>query len=182
MKILFFSDIHGIYKNLNYLISLDKKIYFDKVICLGDLYSYGINSDLKHYISNEHVYGFLNSFKDRLICMKGNNDFNSNIKQFDKYYKLEVDGLNMFISHGNIYNMYNNYDYFKDNILIYGHEHIPYIRFFNNTYFINVGSISLPRGESNYSFGIYNNYIFYLYDIDGNIIDKCNFKEEINDD
>ena len=38
--------------------------------------------------------------------------------------------------------------------------------------YINVGSISLPRDNSPYSYCIYENNKFTLYDIEGNIIDS----------
>ena len=44
MKILIMSDIHGDYENLNKVL---KNESFDKLIILGDLFSYGFNYNNK---------------------------------------------------------------------------------------------------------------------------------------
>ena len=38
IKILFFSDIHGIDENLELIKKLDEQEKFDKIVVLGDLY------------------------------------------------------------------------------------------------------------------------------------------------
>ena len=57
-------------------------------------------------------------------------------------------------------------------MLVYGHEHIPYIKKNNDMTYINVGSISLPRDGNKPTYMLYNNKKFTIYDIDGNVIDS----------
>lgn len=82
---------------------------------------------------------------------------------------LFIDGLNIYLTHGNEYNKEKNRK-FKKGILIYGHEHIPYIDSDDNMTYINVGSISLPKNGNKPLYAIYNNEKITLYDIDKNII------------
>ena len=72
MKILFFSDIHGLKKNLNKLKNIIDKEKPDKIVALGDLYYLGFNGPKKGMFDNKAVYAFLNSYQDRLIIIKGN--------------------------------------------------------------------------------------------------------------
>ena len=66
MKILFFSDIHGIDKNLKYIKEIDEKEKFDKIIVLGDLYYPGPDYDNSIVIRSIKVKDYLTGLKDYL--------------------------------------------------------------------------------------------------------------------
>lgn len=177
MKIMFISDIHGIVKNLDYI----KKRFYDlnceKIVVLGDLF-YGYYN-LEYYNPSD-VLDFLNNFDDKIICMKGNCDFNIPLNKFnfvvhDGLFKINIDNYNFYFNHGNLYN-YDNLGEISEGILIYGHEHKPYIRKKGNVLCINPGSISLPRGLFNESYLFYDNGKFIIYDIKENIIDEYKLK------
>ena len=167
MKIVFISDIHGISKNLEHI---DKKVSnADKLVVLGDLYLGGED--------RVEVEKFLNKYKNKLICMKGNCDSLSDIYKssfliIPDISLLLVDDLNIYITHGDKYNIYNNNNKLSNSILVYGHEHIPYIEKDSNMIYINVGSISKPRDDNKETYMIYENRSFTIYDIEENIIDK----------
>ena len=180
MKILFFSDIHGITNNLKILEELDKKEKFDKIVCLGDLYYSGPTFDNSLKVDSKYVLEFLMNFSDRLICMKGNCDSDVDIKASDfpicsNLALINTDNLDIYLTHGNEYSMSKNRKFNRKGILVYGHEHIPYIRQNNDMTYICVGSISLPRGDSKSSYMIYNNKTFTLYSIDNEVIDEVSF-------
>lgn len=61
-------------------------------------------------------------------------------------------------------------------ILVYGHEHIPYIKKNENMIYVNVGSISLPKNNSNPTYAIYKNKNITIYDIYENIIDSIDLQ------
>lgn len=167
MKILFFSDIHGIYDNLEYIRKKEEKENFDKIIVLGDLlnsYNYFSDSDL--------VLEFLNKYANKIIGVKGNcdsfNDINKcNFKVEDECINLCVDDIDICMIHGDKLNKYND-----KKILIFGHLHYPYINKDNNILRICVGSISLPRNNTKPSYLVYENKEFTLYDIYENVIDS----------
>lgn len=170
MKLLFISDIHGIKTNLGHIQQVFTKEKCDKLIVLGDLYyTYGYDND------KEDVEKFLNSFKDKLICVRGNCDDEDTIKTslfiiYEEIYNLKIDDLNIYLTHGHIYNK-NNFNK-TNSILILGHEHIPYIQTIDSNIFINVGSISLPRGNNKPTYMIYDNKTFTIYTINDEKIDE----------
>lgn len=177
MKILFISDIHGITDNLKYIDELDKKEKFDKIVVLGDLYHSGPTFDICKKVDSNAVLKFLMNYSDRIIGTRGNCDSDVDIKATDfpisdNLSLICVDGLDIYCTHGNIYNKEKNSKFNREGILIYGHEHYPYILKKDKMVYINTGSISLPRNNSKASFVIYNNKTFTIYSIDNDIIDK----------
>ena len=109
MKILFFSDIHGIVDNLNIIEKqiIDNKI--DKIVCLGDLYYAGPTYDKKYIVNSKEVHNFLTKYQDILICMKGNCDSAVDIKASDFPISdgvslICVDNLDIYVTHGHEYN------------------------------------------------------------------------------
>lgn len=174
MKILFISDIHGMSDNLHYIDTVINKQRIDKLIVLGDLY---YNDEIDNeYLDIKAVELFLNKHIDKLICMRGNCDFGPKIMT-SKFPICEglsilfVDGLDIYMSHGHEYSKTKN-NCFNKGILIYGHEHIPYIEKRDDMIYINAGSISLPRSESNPTYVIYENRKFTIYDIYSNIVSE----------
>ncbi len=165
MKLLFISDIHGITKNLGCIDNIIINKNIDKLIVLGDLYS--------NYSDNLEVNQFLLKFKDKLICVKGNCDSNINIEGIEMVStikKIEIDSINIYITHGDRYN-YENNNLLKNSILVYGHKHYPFIKKKDDITYICVGSISLPRNNSDPTYMIYENNKFIIYNIDGDVID-----------
>lgn len=174
MKVLFISDIHGITNNLGYIRTLDSKENFDKVVVLGDLYYAGPMYDNKFEVDSLKVKDFLMNFKGRLICMRGNCDSDVDVKSSlfpicSNLSLLYVDGLDIYLSHGDEYSKYKNRKFDRKGVLVYGHEHIPYIEEIDGMIYICVGSISLPRGGSEPSYMIYEDRKFTIYSINGEV-------------
>lgn len=175
MRILFISDIHGITTNLHII----KEEKFDKLVVLGDLYYTGLNSNYTNKdINILYVKELLEEYKDKLICLRGNCDSDVDIKASDfpicnNLTLIHTDNIDIYCTHGNEYSSEKNrkFDGVKG-VLIYGHEHTPYIKKDNNMIYINVGSISLPRNSSGPSYCIYEDRTFTIYNIDKEVIDK----------
>lgn len=177
MKILFISDIHGITNNLPLIeekINIEK---IDKLVCLGDLYYTGPTYNKEYVVDSQNVLEFLTKYSDKLICMKGNCDSAVDIKASDfpicdGVSLINVDDIDIYLTHGNEYSYEKNRKFNYKGILIYGHEHIPYIKKDNKMIYINVGSISLPRNGFNPTYAIYENKKITIYDIYDNIVDN----------
>lgn len=183
MKIIFFSDIHGITTNLHVITELDKKEKFDKIVCLGDLYYPGPSCDDFSCVNSKQVLEFLTSFSDRLVVLRGNCDADVDIKASDfpicdNLSLMCVDGLELYLTHGNIYDINNKRKFNNKGVLIYGHKHYPFIKVEDGITFINVGSISLPKNNSKASYGIYKDGAFYLYNVSGEEIDSINLNNK----
>lgn len=176
MKIMFISDIHGIKNNLDKIRKKYHELSCDKLVVLGDLYYIGPRNKIHNDYDIQYVKSFLESFKDDLICMRGNCDSDVDIMVSDfpivsELSYISVDNNDIYLTHGHIYNE-NNWNK-KKSILIYGHLHIPFIKEHNNNLFINPGSISLPKENNNPTYLIYDNNTFTIYDInDKKIVEK----------
>lgn len=173
MKILFISDIHGIKTNLLKIKKRFNELNCDKLIVLGDLY-YNRNKMFKDYAPN-YVREFLESFKENLICIRGNGDSEvdeliSNFKIINKLGLITTNNVDIYLTHGHIYNE-DNWDR-TNSILIYGHLHKPFIKEFKNNIYINPGSISLPRNDIGPTYLYYDEKQFIIYDINDHEIAK----------
>lgn len=74
------------------------------------------------------------------------------------------------ITHGHIYNKDNPLLMNKGDILLYGHFHIPMIEKIDEKLFLNPGSISLPKNNSEHSFGILEKNKFTIKNLDEKVI------------
>lgn len=175
MKFIVISDIHGIKTNLPKIKERFKKLECDKLIVLGDLFYIGPRNQMIEGYDIEYVKNFLNSFKDKIICIKGNCDseVDEMVCEFPIVHGLGVvSTLNedIYLTHGHIYNEMN---WNKENsTLILGHYHIPFIKNIETNTFINPGSISLPKDNHDPSYLFYDEKEFIIYDINDNVIAK----------
>lgn len=167
MKVLFISDIHGNVNNLNIIDNIE----FDKLVCLGDIYSYGITTNNDEYVENK-----LKKYINKLICLRGNCDYqNKSLFVDNDLYELNIDNHKFYLTHGDKYSISKGNIPFNNSTLIYGHEHIPYIKRQGNTNYICVGSLGKPRYGSEVSYAIYENNSIIIYSINGNVIDRLDY-------
>lgn len=175
MRVLIVSDIHGLSDNLKILENKININDINKIVLLGDLFSslYATSDDRKYITS------FMNKYREKLIVLRGNCDSVDDILLVPvevsdiKYIKL--DDIDFYFTHGNKYRYLKN-DSFTNGVLVYGHEHIPYIKKESDMIYVNVGSLSLPRNELGKSFAIYEDKKINIYSLDTlNIIDSISF-------
>ena len=171
MKILILSDIHEDYKTLNEVLRKEK---FDKLIVLGDLFSYGFKSD---NLKNEKIIKLLLENKDKLILISGNCDFNINFESLNltahEIITLKLNGYYVTLTHGNNYNkgfMPKNHA----NIFISGHTHVPLLLKEKDMIYVNPGSIGNPRFGLNKSYIVFEDKKIIIKDIYNNVIKEMN--------
>lgn len=167
MNLLILSDIHGDYISFKKIVDNEE---FDKIIILGDLFSY--DYDYKNYINSDIIKLILN-LKDKLILIKGNSDYNID------YTKLNLKAFDIItLPYGNNQITYTHGDKYckgflpenHGNIFINGHTHRPILSKENNIIYCNPGSVGKPRGNSNKGYLILKDNKFILKDINKNII------------
>lgn len=177
MKILFISDIHGIKTNLPKIKERFEKLNCDKLVVLGDLYYIGPRNKMIEGYDIDYVKEFLESFKDKLICIKGNCDSEvdkmvSNFPIINELGLIATINEDLYLTHGHIYNESN---WNKENsVLIYGHLHIPFIKKIETNIYINPGSISLPKDGNLPTYLFYDEEKFVIYDVNDSIIASMN--------
>lgn len=166
MRILIVSDIHGNLDNMKKVIQNDPS--FDCLLLVGDLLA-GPNID---GYDPERLADFLNIYGDKVICVKGNCDYEYDTKllnfSVDKLYiTLPMDNKIFLITHGHYYYKKNLPEVPYD-VLISGHTHVPVLERDKGKIFVNPGSITLPRRGSTKCYIIYEDRIFSLKELDSN--------------
>ena len=177
MKLLIISDIHGSSYYANKILEIDKKENPDKIILLGDLYYHGPRNPLTDEYEPMKVAEILNSLKDKVLAVKGNCDaeVDEMISEFSlqENIQMKVNGYNLFFSHGHKYNIEQLPPIGIDvDIIFYGHFHVNFIEEKNGIIFVNPGSISLPKQNTEHGYAIFNEEEILLKDIEGNIIKR----------
>lgn len=177
MKIIVISDIHGSLFYMNKIKEIIDKSNADKIVLLGDLYYHGPRNPLTQEYNPQQVANILNSYKDKILCVRGNCDAQvdemiSEFK-FNDNVKLDINGKRFFFTHGHKYNI----DNLPDNIdvIVYGHFHTGFIKQKDNVICVNSGSISLPKDNTKNSYLIIDDNNIKLMDLDGNVIDRIKY-------
>ena len=88
---------------------------------------------------------------------------------------MQVNGKNVFFSHGHVYNI-DNVPNKEIQIMFYGHYHIGFIEEEDGIIFANPGSISLPKNSTEHSYIIFDENKITLKNVDGKIIKEKNIK------
>ena len=178
MKVVVASDIHGssyYAERLKEIVNLENP---EKVVLLGDLYYHGPRNDLTQEYAPMKVAEILNEMKEKLLVVKGNCD--AEVDEMISEFKFEeniltnINGKNFYFTHGHKYNM-DNIPYEDFDIMIYGHFHVGFIEKKDELIFANPGSLSLPKANSTHSYILIDENSLILKDVDGNILDKCEF-------
>lgn len=175
MKLFIISDIHGSLYYLKKAISIFEKGDYDKMVILGDELYHGPRNPLPKDYSPKEVIEILNQYKDRIIAVRGNCD--SEVDQMvlkypimSDYSMIYLNDKRVYITHGHIYNKDNPLLMSEGDILLYGHFHIPMIEKIDGKLFLNPGSISLPKNNSEHSFGILEKNKFTIKNLDEKVI------------
>ena len=167
MKMLIMSDIHGDYENLNKVLKAES---FDKLIILGDLFSYGFNYNNK---DENNILKLLSNYKDAIILIRGNCDENISYEEFGLFahdiISLHLNNHVVTLTHGNIYSKGFLPSYHGD-IFVSGHTHVPMLLKEQGIIYLNPGSIGKPRGGLDKSYAIFEDNKIEIKTIDGKII------------
>ena len=174
MKYLIASDLHG---SSHFIKKLKERFIIhncDQLILLGDLLYHGPRNSLPTDYDTIESANILNSLKEYIVVVRGNCDANvdQNMLEFSikENNMLIIDNnITMYLTHGDVYNTSNLPPISNMDILIHGHTHIPIVEEIGeNKFYINPGSVSIPKGGSINSYIIYENGEFTWYDIEGN--------------
>ncbi len=174
MKVMFISDIHGSLKYLNKAIQKFEEEKADKLVLLGDLLE-GSNNLPDYFYNPLEVVELLNQYKERIIAIRGNCDREADQSKFEfpcmaTFTEIKYNDRRIFATHGHQYNRDNMPKLSDGDIFIHGHLHIPIAEKFGGIYYLNPGSISLPRQNSKNSYGVLEGDRFSIKDLDGFIL------------
>lgn len=153
-KILIASDIHGDAATCEHLIEIYRHSGAQKLVLLGDILYHGPRNDLPDGYAPKKVIELLNSVNNEILAVRGNCDTEVdqmvlNFPILADYVYLSIDGLNIFATHGHRFNTKNFPPLSRGDVLLHGHTHIPAAERINDeNYYINPGSLSIPKEGS----------------------------------
>lgn len=177
MKWLIASDIHGSAPCCEKLLEAFLREEADKLLLLGDLLYHGPRNDLPQGYDPKQVISLLNGIKDRIFCVRGNceAEVDQMVLEFPvlaDYCLLESGSRLLFATHGHHYNLQNPPALQPGDILLHGHTHIPAKDNSRGFWYLNPGSVSLPKENSPRSYMTWENGVFLWKTLDGEEYDS----------
>ena len=175
MKLMIASDIHGSAFYCKKMIEAFERENADRLLLLGDILYHGPRNDLPEGYAPKEVIAMLNPLKESLMCVRGNceAEVDQMVLEFPvlaDYAFLELDSQVIFATHGHIYNPNNLPMMKKGDILLNGHTHIPACKMMDNgCMYLNPGSVSIPKENSEHSYMIFENRRFEWKNLDGEV-------------
>lgn len=117
----------------------------------------------------------LNDIKEEICAVRGNCDteVDQMVLEFPilaDYSLLAADGLRLYATHGHVYNEQHMPPLMAGDILIHGHTHIYEIKKTGEHVILNPGSVSIPKGGNPPTYGILEDRVFSVRDLDGQIL------------
>ena len=171
MKLMIASDIHGSAFYAQKLIECFNREKPDKLLLLGDILYNGPRNDLPIVYDPKKVIELLNGVKERVLCVRGNCDteVDQMVLSFpimSDYSVILFEDKLIYATHGHIYGKENPPPLNDGNILLCGHTHIPEASEFGGNLYINPGSVSIPKNDSENSYMIFENNCFKWKNLD----------------
>ncbi len=159
MKYLVISDIHGSALCLEKVLTAFRGD-FDNIIICGDYLNHGPRNPLPEGWDTKKTAELLNSYKDRIICVRGNCDseVDEMVLEFpclSSYTNVFDSGRRFFIHHGHLYSKEELASRLPEKtVVISGHTHIYELEQTENAVFFNPGSVSLPKNGNQKTCGL----------------------------
>lgn len=172
MKYLIASDIHGSLVYCEKLIEAFRRESADRLILLGDILYHGPRNDLPEGYDPKGVTALLNTYRDKILCVRGNCDteVDQMVLSFPimaEYAALDAGDKLMYLTHGHHFNINSLPPLNAGNILLYGHTHIPLCEERDGVLCLNPGSVSIPKNGTPHSYMTYENSTFLWKTLDG---------------
>lgn len=172
-KLMIASDIHGSAYFCRKLTERYKSEGADRLVLLGDILYHGPRNDLPRDYAPKKVIEMLNDIGDEILCVCGNcdTDVDRMVLNFPILADLALimtEKAAIYATHGHKYGEKNPPPMKNGDILLCGHTHVPACRETNGIFYLNPGSVSIPKEDSKNSCMTYENGIFRWIDLDGN--------------
>ena len=166
MKIFIFSDIHGRLEAAKILIKDLTIENPDEIWFLGDLLYNGPRNGVPSDYDPMGVANLLKGYKDKIKLVQGNCDSRVDAMVTDFSFPLNrrEHALNraFLLYHGDK-ESYENLNFKKDTINVYGHTHLYEMGFHeDDIYYLNPGSVGFPKGGREATYMVLEGDFVYL--------------------
>ena len=174
MKFLIASDLHGSAYYTKKLLEAMENEQPDKLVLLGDLLYHGPRNDLPKEYAPKKVIEMLNEVKHKILCVRGNCEAEVDQMVLDfpvlADYSILCDaGITVYVTHGHIFGENNPPKLQPGDILLNGHTHIPACTDKGGWWYLNPGSVSIPKNGSWHGYMLMEKGKFTWKDLDGNL-------------
>ena len=176
MKLMFASDIHGSAYYCRRMLELYQKSNANRLILLGDILYHGLRNDLPKDYAPKEVIAMLNPLKDQILAVRGNCDteVDQMVLEFPilaDYAFLLVEGQAIYATHGHIFHENHLPPVQDGDVLIHGHTHLLEAKEIRTEdgrriKILNPGSVSIPKGGNPATYGILEDGVFSILDLE----------------
>lgn len=177
MKWMIASDIHGSALYCEKMLQAFVREGAQRLLLLGDLLYHGPRNDLPQGYAPKEVIAQLSGVKEKVFCVRGNceAEVDQMVLPFPvlaDYCLLEQKGRVIFATHGHHYNLENPPLLQPGDVLLHGHTHIPAKDNSLGFWYLNPGSVSIPKESSPHSYMTLEDGQFLWKDLDGAVYDS----------
>lgn len=177
MKWMIASDIHGSAAWCGKMLAALEREQADRLLLLGDLLYHGPRNDLPEGYAPKEVIRMLNGVKQKIFCVRGNceAEVDQMVLEFPvlaDYCLLEAAGHLVFATHGHHYNLQSPPLLGAGDVLLHGHTHVPAKVQQEGWWYLNPGSVSLPKEGSAHSYMVLEGGTFTWKDLEGTAYDS----------
>ena len=177
MKLMIASDLHGSAHYTRLLLEAYKREQADRLLLLGDILYHGPRNALPQEYAPAQVAEMLNAMKEEILCVRGNcdSDVDQMVLKFPilaEYCFMHLDGVTLFATHGHVFNEQSLPMLKKGDILLHGHTHVPVCRPHDTYTYMNPGSVSIPKENSEHSYMIIENGEFLWKNLEGEVYQR----------
>lgn len=172
MKWMIASDIHGSAYYCEKVLAAFSRENADRLLLLGDLLYHGPRNDLPQGYAPKEVISQLSAVKDKVFCVRGNceAEVDQMVLPFPvlaDYCLLEQAGHVVFATHGHHYNLETPPLLQPGDVLLHGHTHVPAKDDRLGFWYLNPGSVSIPKEGSAHSYMTMEEDTFVWKDLEG---------------
>lgn len=172
MKWMIASDIHGSAYYCEKVLAAFSRENADRLLLLGDLLYHGPRNDLPQGYAPKEVISQLSAVKDKVFCVRGNceAEVDQMVLPFPvlaDYCLLEQAGHVVFATHGHHYNLETPPLLQPGDLLLHGHTHVPAKDDRLGFWYLNPGSVSIPKEGSAHSYMTMEEGTFVWKDLEG---------------
>ena len=152
MKLMIASDLHGSEYYVNLLVERLAEEQPERLVLLGDLLYHGPRNDLPRDYDTKKTAALLNALEPKPLCIRGNCDgeVDQMVLSFPilaDFAALLADGRTLYLTHGH-HLTEAAAALSAGDVLLYGHTHVPDFTLRDGLYYVNPGSVSIPKGGS----------------------------------
>ena len=167
MRLLVVSDIHGSKSSAAAAEPLFRRHACDSILCLGDVLYHGPRNDLPEDYAPKEVIALLNPLKDHILGVRGNCDaeVDQMVLEFDvhsDFRRIALEKRTVFMTHGHLETA-PLFSPIPGSAILSGHTHIPTAEKRNGIYYLNPGSMTIPKDGHPRSYAILEEEGFTVY-------------------